>query len=110
MSDIGDWLEFDDEGWTFAELRTFLDPMPERGRINKLLRKEFFIRNERGYWVPKEHAARYCLHQPSRPKFRLRVLPLLIVRLHEEYGEVYRPISSLAWVTTAEGLLLTGSV
>jgi hypothetical protein len=73
--------------YTFGGLRHMLEPIPKRGRVNKILRREFFTRNEKGYWERKALAIEYCTDIPSRPHFFATVLPLLIVRLAEIYGD-----------------------
>jgi hypothetical protein len=84
-SDHEDFEYFREEN-SFSDLRGMLEPEPKRGRVNKVLRRQFFTTNDKGHWIRKSHGTEYYSGIPSRPSWHVRVLPLLIELLEQEYG------------------------
>lgn len=78
------------ETMSFAELRQLLVPAPKRGRINKVLREKFFIKNESGHWVRKFERNEHFTGVPSRPDWNAAVLPLVIELLQAKYGDSHK--------------------
>lgn len=79
----------DEYEYSFSELREFVVPRPKRGRVNRVLRKRFFEKNDSGHWVRQNEADLYMSGAPSRPYWGIEVLPILIKLLEAKYGGRY---------------------
>ncbi len=75
--------------YSFGDLRKYITPTPKRGRINVVLREHFFIKNDQAHWIRKNNVARFMTGTPSKPKWKLEVLPILVDLLNGSYDESY---------------------
>lgn len=88
-------LELMSDYLSFGMMREFIYPLPECGRINKVLRAHFFRKNEKGHWIPVGDCRRYLMFSPSQPRWHPTVIPLAAELLTARYGKPYAPTQEL---------------